>query len=49
MNRGRRHEKIFNNNNDYILFIDLLKETVELFNIKIAAFSLMQNHYHLLA
>ena len=33
---------------DYRRFIDLLQETVDLFNIKVAAFCLMPNHYHLM-
>jgi putative transposase len=48
MNRGRRGEEIFTERNDYRLFIELLQESAELFNIKIAAYCLMPNHYHLL-
>ena len=48
MNRGRRGEEIYTERNDYRLFIDLLKESAELFNIRIAAYCLMPNHYHLL-
>jgi REP element-mobilizing transposase RayT len=48
MNRGRRKEEIFTERNDYRLFIELLKESAELFNIKIATYCLMPNHYHLL-
>jgi len=48
MNRGRRREKIFTDRNDYRLFIELLKESTELFNIKIAGYCMMPNHYHLL-
>jgi REP element-mobilizing transposase RayT len=49
MNRGRRGEKIFTGKNDYTAFIDILKDLVENFNIKIAAYSLLSNHYHILA
>ena len=49
MNRGRRGEKIFEGKNDYFNFVDLLKELVEDYNLKIAAYSLLPNHYHLLA
>ena len=48
MNRGRRGEEIYSEGNDYRLFIEVLKESAELFNIKIAAYCLMPNHYHLL-
>ncbi len=48
MNRGGRYISIFEDTKDYSLFLDLLKETIETFHIKIAAFCLMQNHYHLL-
>ena len=49
MNRGRRGEEIFLGKIDYTAFIDLLKELVEDYNMKIAAYSLLPNHYHLLA
>jgi REP element-mobilizing transposase RayT len=48
MNRGRRREDIFVNPEDYQLFIGVLKEAVELFNLRVAAYCLMTNHYHLL-
>jgi len=48
MNRGRRGEEIFTGKNDYNTFIELFKELVEDYNVKIAAYCLMTNHYHLL-
>jgi len=48
MNRGRRGEKIFLTKEDYWSFIDLLKELNEVFSVKVAAYCLMSNHYHLL-
>jgi REP element-mobilizing transposase RayT len=48
MNRGRRYESIFEDKNDYSMFLDLLQETIEIFHIKVSAFCLMRNHYHLL-
>ncbi len=48
MNRGRRREDIFSTNQDYIAFIEVLKEAVSLWNINIVAYCLMSNHYHLL-
>src|SRR6056297_1189667 len=49
MNRGRRDEAIFADKKDYQCFVDLLKETSEMWGIKMAAYCLMPNHYHLLA
>ena len=48
MNRGRRGEDVFTGKKDYNAFINLLKELVEDYNVKIAAYCLMSNHYHLL-
>jgi putative transposase len=48
MNRGRRGEDIFSDEQDYVMFMELLKETSEMWNIRIAAFCLMPNHYHML-
>ncbi len=48
MNRGRRGEEIFTGKNDYTAFIDLLKDLNENYHVKISAYSLMINHYHLL-
>jgi REP element-mobilizing transposase RayT len=48
MNRGRRGEIIFSEQKDYHRFIDLLIESCELWNIRISAYCLMPNHYHLL-
>ena len=48
MNRGRRREKIFASSKDYEIFIDVLREAVEMWNLKVAAYCLMSNHYHLL-
>ena len=48
MNRGRRSEITFPEHKDYYRFIDLLIESCELWNIRISAYCLMPNHYHLL-
>jgi REP element-mobilizing transposase RayT len=48
MNRGRRGEVIFSDAQDYTAFTELLKETSETWNLRIAAYCLMPNHYHLL-
>ncbi|MGL1931532.1 MAG: transposase [Desulfotalea sp.] len=48
MNRGRRSEDIFFTDQDYIDFIKVLKEASALWNLRISAYCLMPNHYHLL-
>ncbi|HIJ89295.1 MAG: transposase [Desulfobulbaceae bacterium] len=48
MNRGRRKEKIFTNQEDYESFGQVLMETAEAWNLKVSAYCLMSNHYHLL-
>jgi len=48
MNRGRRDEEVFEGNNDYNAFIELLKDIVEDYRVNIAAYCLMSTHYHLL-
>ena len=48
MNRGRRAENIFIDQNDFKAFLDLLKETADTWNIKVAAYCLISNHYHIL-
>ena len=48
MNRGRRGERIFRSPKDYEVFIGLLQEAVELWDVRISAYCLMSNHYHLL-
>lgn len=48
MNRGLEKRTIFLAKRHYLRFLELLGETVEQWNIKIHAYSLMPNHYHLL-
>ena len=48
MNRGRRGEEIFATKEDYGSFVDLLEELAEVFHVRVAAYCLMSNHYHLL-
>ena len=48
MNRGRRGEAIFADESDYAMFTELLQETSEMWNIRIAAYCFMPNHYHML-
>ena len=48
MNRGRRGEAIFQSKDDYTRFMGLFYEAMELFSLRISAYCLMPNHYHLL-
>lgn len=48
MNRGNGRQLIFCDEKHYQMFLDLLAEAVELWEIRIHAFSLLPNHYHLL-
>lgn len=48
MNRGARSEPIFRDNSDCALFLDLLDETTVRFGVRVNAYALMGNHFHLM-
>ncbi len=48
MNRGRGYQDIFQNEEDFELFILTIKEACAQFGIELHAYCLMNNHYHLL-
>jgi putative transposase len=48
MNRARKGADLFVDKADYQQFINLLKETADLYNVRVAAFCLMPTHYHLM-
>jgi putative transposase len=48
MNRGRRGESVFLEAGSYTAFVDLIKETAEMWKVRVAAYCLLPNHYHLL-
>ena len=48
MNRGAGRQAIYLVDDDYDIFLEVVKESAKLFDICILAFSLMPNHYHLL-
>jgi len=48
MNRGRRQENIFLEDDDYRLFLSVLQEASKQWNLQVAAYCLMSNHYHIL-
>ncbi len=48
MNRGRGRQRIYRSQGDYQRFIYLLSETCAMWGVRVHAYSLMVNHYHLL-
>ncbi|MBU1086259.1 MAG: transposase [Candidatus Omnitrophica bacterium] len=48
MNRGHRKTEIYREDADYEKFIKIIKEACEIYKVKIIAYCLMTNHYHLL-
>lgn len=48
MNRGNARKQIFKHPDHYQLFLKCLSEMVEMWEIKVHAFTLLPNHYHLL-
>jgi len=48
MNRGRRGESVFLDKQDYSMFVELLKEVVDMYKVRVSAYCLIPNHYHLL-
>jgi putative transposase len=47
LNRGNGKQKVFNNNRDYRDFIDLIKEAKVRYPVKLLAYCLMPNHFHM--
>ena len=48
MNRGASYSRIFNQPEDYALFLKVIEEACLLFNVYISSYCLMSSHYHLL-
>ena len=48
MHRGARRAPIFKNDSHCLLFLDLMENIVDDFEIEVHAYSLMPNHYHAL-
>ena len=48
LNRGNGRQEVFHKQGDYHSFICLMKEAVEEFDLKLLAYCLMPNHFHLL-
>ena len=47
LNRANARVQIFDNDEDYKLFENILEEAVQKYNIKILAYCIMPNHWHL--
>lgn len=48
-NRGHRKRRIFNSEDDFLLFLKLLREAGKHHNVKIIGYCLMPNHFHVIA
>lgn len=46
--RGNERKKIFSDDRDRLTFLKILSANAELYNVKIHAYVLMENHFHLL-
>ena len=48
LNRGVERRKIYMDDEDHIKFLEIVDESAEVYSFKIYAYTLMDNHYHLL-
>jgi len=48
MNRARRGHDLYPDRAHMVAFLNLLKETADMFNLKVSSYCLMSTHYHLL-
>lgn len=46
LNRGARRATLFHNECDYLAFLDVVREGLPRFNVKVIAYCLMPNHWH---
>jgi len=48
INRGNGSQEVFHKDQDYQVFVELLKEAMQRFCVRLYAYCLMPNHFHLL-
>jgi putative transposase len=48
LNRGNGRQEVFHKHGDYHAFVRLTEEALDSFDIKLLAYCLMPNHFHLL-
>ncbi|MBI4745526.1 MAG: transposase [Deltaproteobacteria bacterium] len=48
LNRGNGRQQVFNEDNEYECFIELMAEAKTMYEVRILAYCLMPNHFHLL-
>ncbi len=46
--RGNERRDIFKDNNDYLMFLEKLSDSLEVYNVSLLGYVCMTNHYHLL-
>ncbi len=46
LNRGDQRSEIFLDNKDYHQFLEILKESTEIYGVSMLSYVLMKNHYH---
>jgi putative transposase len=47
LNRGNSGQEVFHKENDYTAFVNLIKEAKDRYSMKLFAYCLMPNHFHL--
>ena len=47
LNRGNGRQQVFHKHRDYEAFINLMKQAKERYSVKISAYCLMPNHFHM--
>lgn len=48
LNRGNGRQRVFHKSQDYKVFIDLMRDAKTRYSVKVLAFCLMPNHFHMI-